>query len=273
MRSFPFVVCALLCSVPASGVAQAGSEANLVLTILGGVVTGHSLWTVDRQPLCVLDAINQCTSQYDTLHMSRSINSSIVLGASGVYFPSPHVGFHVEISYLGLPMDTECRVVGAFNPDADGNKNQQICDDLTSQAAGGGAITIFGGVTLRAAPRRAFSPYARGSIGLVNQSRSTIEVVGAYVNSSGNFFERQVIQDPKPRRNTVMVGAAVGFTSPLGPGYQFRLEARDLVTSLNRLTGPANGLGLGPTATRSYHHFALTIGFDVVLEKSRGRRY
>ena len=270
MRSFAFVPLVLACAFTSPAAAQRGSEANLVLTILGGVVTGHSLWTVQKQPLCVGAAA--CSGQYDTLRLSRVINSSIVLGAAGTYFLSPHVGVHAEISYVGLPIDSDCSVVGTFIPDAE-NKNQQICDDIRSQSGGGGAITIFGGVTLRAATRRAFSPYVRGSIGLVNQSRSTIEVVGGYVDGSGTFFERQVIADPKPRRSSLMLGAGLGFTAPLGPGYQFRLEVADLVTSLNRLTGPANGLGIGPTATRSYHHFALTLGFDVVLEKSRGRRY
>ena len=269
MRILPFVACALLSAVPASGVAQTRSEANLVLTILGGAVAGHSLWTVDKQPLCVGSAA--CGGQYDTLRLSRSINSSLVLGAAGTYFFSPHVGFHAGISYVGLPTDSDCTGL-FFNPDAE-NKNQQICDDIRSQSGGGGAIAVFGGVTLRAAARRSFSPYVRGSLGLVNQSRSTIEVVGGYVDGSGTFFDRQVIADPKPRRTSLLIGGAVGFTAPLGQGYQFRLEVADLVTSLDRLIGPANALGIGPTATRAYHHFALTLGFDVVLEKSRGRRY
>jgi hypothetical protein len=264
-----FVLSALVCAVSSPAAAQHGSEANVVLTILGGVISGHSLWTVERQPLCVGTAT--CSGQYDTLRLSRAINSSLVLGASGTYFPSDHVGFHAEISYVGLPTDSDCTGL-FFNPDTE-NKNQQICDDIRSQSAGGGAIAIFGGVTLRAAARRSFSPYVRGSIGLVNQPRSTIEVVGGYVDASGRFFDRQVIADPKPHRNSLLLGAAVGFTSPLGAGYQFRLELADLVTTLNRLTGAANGLGIGPTATRSYHHVALTLGFDVVLEKSRGRRY
>jgi hypothetical protein len=269
MRSFVLAAFALACIVPSSAAAQRGSEANLVLTIVGGVVTGHALWTVDKQPLCVGSTV--CSGQYDTLRLSRSINSSLVLGAAGTYFFSPHIGVHAGISYVGLPTDSDCTGL-FFNPDAE-NKNQQICDDIRSQASGGGAIAVFGGVTLRAAARRSFSPYARGSIGVVNRSRSTIEVVGGYVDGSGTFFDRQVIADPKPRRTSMLLGGAVGFTSPLGQGYHFRLEVADLITSLDRLIGPANGLGAAPTASRSYHHLALTFGFDVVLEKSRGRRY
>ena len=266
MRRFPFALLfsAILLS-PAA--AQQGPEANLVLTILGGTVTGHSLWTVGKQPLYVG---SPSSGLYDTLRLSRSINSSLMLGAAASYFPSPHVGFHVELSYVGLPVDSDCS--GVFNPDSE-HRNEQICDDITSQAASGGAIAVFGGVTVRAAARRAFSPYVRGNLGLVNQSRSTIEMVGGYVTSSGTVAEQQILVDQHPHRTSPMIGAAVGFTSPLGSGYQFRLEARDIVTSIDRLMGAANSLGVGPTATRYYHHFALTLGFDVVLEKKRGRRY
>jgi hypothetical protein len=269
MRTLLFGLIAFTAAPLAQAAGQRGSQPTLVLTILGGTVAGHSLWSVAKQPLCV--GATACTSQYDTLRIGRSVGSSLVLGASGTYFPSPHVGVHLEISYLGLPVDSDCTAL-FLNPDAE-NKNEQICNDIQAQAANGGAIAIFGGATFRVAPRRSFSPYLRANFGIVNQSHSTVEVVGGYQDGSGTFFDRQVVVDNDPHRNSLLLGGAVGFTSPVGSGYQFRFEVRDLVTSLNRLTGPANALGVGPTATRNYHHVALVIGFDVVLEQSRGRRY
>jgi hypothetical protein len=266
-----FVSLALAVMGPAA--AQTGSQSNLVLTIFGGTVFGHSLWTVDRQPISVLDA----SGRYDTLRLSRTINSSLVLGASATYFPSRHLGLHAEVSYMGLPIDSDCAPV-FLNPDSSGGftdlrRNGQMCDDIRAQASSGGGIAIFGGVTLRAAARRSISPYVRGNLGLVNLSRSTIDMAGAFVDASGSLEVRQVIADPNPRRTSLLLGMGVGFTSPLGPGYQFRLEMRDVVTSLDRLVGPVNALGIGPRATRWYHHVALTLGLDVVMEKSRGRRY
>jgi hypothetical protein len=266
MRPFVFGLLTLL-SVASSPVrAQTGSQANLVLTIFGGTVTGHALWTVAKQPFTVLN-----TTTYDTLELGRSIVSSIVLGAAGTYFISPHVGVHAELSYLGLPIDSHCRGV-FYNPDAE-NKNQQLCDNIEAQAPEGGAIAIFGGITLRAAARRAFSPYLAGSIGIVNHPHSTIAMEGSFVTAAGPQPPRLVLDDPNPRRTSLLLGLGVGFASSLGPGYQFRFEMRDVVTSLDRLVGPANSLGIGPKATRYYHHFALTLGLGVVLEKSRGRRY
>jgi hypothetical protein len=266
MRPFSFVPLALACALSAPAAAQTSSESNLVFTIFGGTVTGHELWTVAKQPFTVLN-----TTTYDTLELSRSIVSSLVMGAAATYFISPHVGLHAELSYLGLPIDSHC--AGLFyNPDGE-NKNQQLCDNIDAQASEGGAIAIFSGITLRAASRRAFSPYLAGSFGLVNHPRSTIGMDGSYVTAAGPQPPRQVIADPNPRGTSVMLGVGLGFTSPLGTGYQFRLEMRDVITSLDRLVGPVNGLGIGPKATRSYHHFALTLGLGVVLEKKRGRRY
>jgi len=274
MRSFPFVTLALACALCAPAAAQTGSQPNLVLTIFGGTVTGHEFWRVAKQPLTVLGT---SPSQYDTLDLSRTVTSSLVLGAAATYFVSPRVGLHLEVSYLGLPIETTCAAV-YLHPDSSGGfqdlrRNGQVCDDITSQPANGGAITVFGGVTLRAAPRGAFSPYVRGNLGLVTLGHSTIEMAGAFADASGNVFVRQVLADPKARRTSVMFGGAAGFTSPLGPGYQFRLELRDVVTSLDRLVGPANALHIGPVAGKTYHHIALTLGFDVVLEQKRGRRY
>ena len=270
MRPFASVLLALTCTVAGPGRTQTPGQPNLVLTIVGGVVTGHALWVIDKQPFCLLTSSGACSGNYDTLRLSRSIGSSLALGAAATYFPWPHVGLHAEISYLGLPIDDGC--VGLFYyPDPD-NKHKQICDNLSGQAGAGGAISVFAGVTLRAATRRAFSPYVRGSVGMVNLSRSTVEVVGDYVDGAG-AQARQVIRDQTPRHLAPMFGAAAGFTSPLGPGYQFRLEVRDVVTSLERVTGPADGLTIAPVSARYYHHVALILGLDVVLERKRGRRY
>ncbi len=266
MRSFPFVALALACAPSAPAAAQTGSQPNLVLTIFGGTVTGHSLWAVAKQPLTVLG-----TSNYDTLDLSRTVTSSLVLGVAATYFASPHVGLHGEVSYLGLPIDSSCRGL-FYNPDAE-NKNEQICDNITAQRPEGGAIAIFVGVTVRAASRRVFSPYLAGSLGLVNHPRSTLAMEGGFVTGAGPQPPRLVIVDENPRASSVMAGAAAGFTSPLGPGYQFRFEVRDVVLSLDRLIGPANALGIGPKGARTYHHVALRLGVDVVLERKRGRRY
>ena len=266
MRLAPFAVLAPLAfGSVSSAAAQASPQPNIVLTIFAGAGTGHDLWTIAKQPLEVLG-----TSNYDTLRLSQSITTSIMVGAQATYFPSAHLGFHVEVSYVGFPVDAAC--TGLFyNPDFE-HKNEQTCADIQSSGSDGGSIALFTGATLRAAARGAVSPYARVSLGVVNETRSTIEVSGGFVTASGAGV-REVISDPKPRHAEFMAGAAVGFTRPISPGYQFRWELRDLAVSMRRATGPANLLGIPPTASTLYHHFSLILGLDVVLERKRGRRY
>lgn len=273
MRLLLSVLLAFTCvtAAPRPAHAQTGDESNLVLTIAGGVVTGHPLWTIDRQPFCLLNPSGACSGLYDTLRLSRSVISSVGIGAAATYFLSPHVGLHGEVSYIGLPMDDACTNVAPYVSDPD-ERHRQICDNLARQSGSGGAISVFFGVTLRAGSRRAFSPYLRGNVGFVSLSRSTVEVVGDYVDGTGPH-ERQVISDQTPRRLTPMFGAAVGFTAPISPGYGFRLEVRDIVASLDRATGPSDNLTVAPIASRAYHHIGLILGLDVVLEKKRGRRY
>src|SRR5258706_9840231 len=191
MRSFSLATLLLTCALTVPAAAQTGSEANLVFTIFGGTVTGHSLWTVGKQPLTVLG-----TSKYDTLDLSRSVTSSMVLGLAATYFVSPHMGVHLELSYLGLPVESRCNGL-YFHPDSnaftDLHRNQQVCDDIESQPADGGAITIFGGVTFRAAPRRTISPYVRANFGIVNEPRSTIEMARAFMDNDGLLKERDVL--------------------------------------------------------------------------------
>jgi hypothetical protein len=158
-----------------------------------------------------------------------------------------------------------------YNADPEA-KNQQTCDDIQSRSPDGGAIALFSGVTFRAASRGAVSPYARLDLGLVTESRSTVEVSGAFVTSAGEEV-REVITDTHPSHAAALLGAAIGFTRPISPGYEFRWEVRDLLVPLRRVTGPASPLGIAPTASRLYQHFSLALGFDVVLEKKRGRRY
>lgn len=270
MRLAPFVLLALAGASTAA--AQRQSQPTIVLTIGAGVVTGHELWTIARQPLCLTNQSNGvCSGLYDTLRISRSISPSVTIGAAGTYFPWPHLGFHGEVSYIGFPTDDACQAI-FLNPDPPSDRARQMCDNLTSTSGSGSAISAFLGMTLRAASRRAISPYARASVGVVNLSHSTTEVVGQYLGQNG-AIERQIISDVGGRGSSLMFGVAGGFTTPIGPGYQFRMEVRDMVASMARVTGAANDLAIAPAEKKYYHHLGLILALDVVLERRRGRRY
>lgn len=276
MRPFSFVlVCGLIAAaVPAA--AQTRSQPTLALTIFGGAVTGHSLWHVDRQPFEVV-AVTQPnpvqfggTGQFDTLALTRTIGSSLLIGASATFYQSPGLGFQFEMEYLSLPLENGCRGL-FYNADPD-NKNQQMCDNVGGAQLSASGIGIYLGVTLRAAARGSISPYFRAGAGLTSISRSSVAMASVFTYQ-GVPFQRDFTFDDKPVKTSGSLLLGTGLTMPLGPGYQVRLELRDLLAKLTRLDGPADVNGFGPTSAKLYHHLALSIGLDVVLEQKRGRRY
>ena len=246
--------------------AQTGPQTNLVLTVAAGVVNGGSLWTIPRQPFC--PAFNgSCTAGYDTLRLARDMGSSIALRFAVSYFPGPILGFQGEIAYLGLPLQDGCTVLNTNPPPT--RKSVQICGNIAGLSQSTGAISFAGSVVVRATPRHFLSPYASAGVALVAFDHSTIEMAGG--DSAGNTY--QVVADNSPRRVAPSLQLGAGFTAKLGGAYQFRFEARDVLATFDRVTGPTDVTLVPPTETRWFHHFALTLGLDVVLEQKRGRRY
>jgi len=268
MKLFASVLFAL--SLAPAVAAQTGSQPSLVLTIFAGAATGHSLWSIPRQPYCVLGPTCTATAPHDTLRLSRDVGSTLVAGAGATYFRSPHLGFTFEVFYLGIPLDDSC--TGLFyNADAE-NRNEQICNFIASSALSSSAIAFFGGFVVRAAPTRPISPYVRAGAGLLSYSTGTVDMSGVFV-SNDISQSRAVIVDDKPKKSALTVQVGAGFTARLSPGYQFRFEVRDVLSTLEHVTGAANDEGQVSKATRVHHRVALTLGLDIILEKKRGRRY
>ena len=273
MRRLSFVLLLVLFAVLPLA-AQTAPQPNLVLTLFGGAVGGHALWSVGRQPLCVLATAPggfTCTAQYDTLELNRDIGASIAVGISGTYFKNPHLGFQGEFYFLGLPFDDRCINVAPYNADAD-RKNEQLCDDISGASLSTSAIALFGGLIVRASATHWLSPYLRAGVGLVAYSGGTVSLSGRF-QQGGTVYSRAVILDSVPKSSAMSAQLGAGITAAFSPGYQLRVEVRDAVVPLGRVTGPANDLAEAPTTQRTYHHIALTLGLDIVLEKKRGRRY
>ena len=251
-------------ALPWRAPAQTGPQANLLLTLGGGVVNGGNLWAIPRQPFCPVFSGGSCAGE-DTLRLARDMGSSITIAFAVSYFPGPTLGFQAEVAYLGLPLEDACTVLDAAPTTA----GAQLCGDIAGRSQSTGAISFFAGAILRATPRRLVSPYVRAGVGLVTFDHSTIDMAGT--DSSLNTY--QVLLDNNPRRLAPSVQLGAGLTVRVGQGYQFRVEARDVMAAFERVTGPTDASLVPPTDTRLYHHFALSMGLDVVLEQKRGRRY
>jgi hypothetical protein len=268
------VLAAALAVGPAT--AQQGQQPQLVLSVGFGVHTGHGLWTIDTQPLSVLGTGNP--TAYDSLRLVRTISPGLVAAFSATYFASNHVGIRGSLTYLDIGMENSCEPVVPYLPDAQ-EANRQLCENLHGTVSGNSSIVVGGDVVLRAAPRGAVSPYLRGGIGYAFHSTGTLDVASVFVQASGQVASRQVITDETPKAGSAALMFGAGVTRTLGTGYLLRLEVRDDVLSYEAATGPADGLGRleqpppPRTETRWYHHWSLTLGLDVVLERRRARRY
>ncbi|MGH7751705.1 MAG: hypothetical protein ACREN5_02725 [Gemmatimonadales bacterium] len=270
MRRFLWTIFPLALALPSVGAAQRGAMPTLVFTIFGGYYTGHPLWTVDKQPLCV-QATGACTPERDTIALSRSVSGGLSAGLSATYYHSPHLGVQFQLALISLALEGGCDSV-FMNPDAE-EKNLQACQYFSSTSSPMSGISGLIGVTFRAASRGAISPYVRASVGFFSYARSTIESQGVFFFSNGNGAVKSFIIDDDPKRGSFSASAGLGFTLQLSPGYLFRLEVSDVVATMERAAGPANAAGQASTDTRTYHHFGLTMGVGVVLERQRGRRY
>jgi opacity protein-like surface antigen len=267
MRIRAIVAALAACAAPLAA-AQTRDQPSLIFTIYAGTATGHELWQIARQPMPARDG-----NAPDTARLSRRVNSGLAAGLMATLFPSAHWGVKGEIAFRTFGFDDACAPVVPFQPDAI-LRNQGLCDHISASANTGSVLSFHVGGTARLAPRGAISPYARASVSLSHMAISTIAVTEAEpIDTLGNELERVFIRDDAPRQTALGLTLGGGFTFQVSPGYQFRLEVRDDIATLERLAGPASALAVAPTEVAVFHHLVLLFGIDIVLEQKRGRRY
>jgi hypothetical protein len=125
----------------------------------------------------------------------------------------------------------------------------------------------------RFAPGGGLKPYLRAQGGITTRQSSTVEVTGSFLDENLVRQTVLIIGDPDPAALHPTASFGVGVMLPFATGYQARLELRDGLLLVERITGPADALAVAPTETRLFHSVALVLMLDIVLEQRRGRRY
>ena len=264
MRIITSVAVALVVLAP-RGAAQTGDQARIAFTVSAGYVMSRDLWNVDRQP--VADA----PLPSDTFAIGRRIRSTLTFGFSGIYFPGEHLGYVGEAYLIGLGFEDSCALVYASGS----TRNRQACANLDQAEKAATAVTLNGGLIYRVASRSFISPYARAAAGFLFSTQSSVRTIGQFPSAAtGEPVDAVIYPDNGDSRISPTGVLAIGFTSPAGKGYQIRWELRDNIAAVRAVTAATATDGtFPPTATRMKHLISLNIGFDVVLERRRGRRY
>jgi hypothetical protein len=271
MRRPGLIVLALLALLPATAAAQARSDqARLSFGIGLGYNGATSIWRVDGQEL--LD-----NAARDTVTVWRDVRSTIGVVFLGTYYPDDHWGFTGEAHLVGLAFTDGC----ARRSNSGSVQNAEVCDNINGQNSRGSAVTTTVGVVYRPLPWRMVQPYLRTNVGVLLSQQSSVRMRGTFktqdpdgIPGDSVYSDYYVFQDKHPASISPTVGLVAGMTFFFARAYQLRVEAKDNIVSLERVTSTAPVENAEPTSDRRYHHvFSLTIGGEVVLEKRRGRRY
>jgi hypothetical protein len=249
--------------LPTLAFAQAtGDQARLIFTVSAGVVGGKSLWSIPLQPI-------QFISPADTFAVDRRIRSTLAVGFGGAYFPGENLGFTAEGFLVGLGFEDNCRhVFSSGSGDV-----AAVCRSLQGRKKAATSVILSGGTIFRVNSRKLFSPYGRVNLGLVFSDQSSIRMLGEFPTDSGPAT-LVVYTDDRNSRVEPAAALALGFTAAIAKGYNLRWEVRDNIVGVQKVTGSIPIAGFIPPHKRIFKHlFSLTLGFDVVLERRRGRRY
>lgn len=246
----------------ASGQAT-GDQSRLVFTVSAGVVGGSQLWSSSPQAI-------QFISPADTFALDRRIRSTLTVGFGGVYFPGENLGLTVEGFLIGLGFEDSCRHLFSSGSGA----VAEVCESIQGKKKAATSVILSGGTMFRLNSRKLFSPYGRISLGLALSNQSSLRTAGQFVNGSGRIEDLFVYSDDHNSRVDPAIALGVGFTAAIAKGYNLRWEVRDNIVGVQRVTGTIPIAGFVPPHERVLKHlFSMTVGFDVVLERRKGRRY
>jgi hypothetical protein len=250
--------------------AQQRSLPRLIFSISPGVVFGGSLWEIDRQPAAILGLVGPTV--FDTMAIRRRLKPGLAVGFTATLYPSEHLGLSFEAMYLGQIRDDDCRMISEDLVLDPAGKNGQICQDINQQERTAATTGFYLGGVYRFTPRGFATPYLRLQGGVSLRSTSITEVSGRFVEGDGVPQDRVIIRDDSPTTIAPSFAVSAGVMIPISAGYRVTLEVRDHIIRMERITGPAE-VGRAPTEGFFHHGIAVTLGFNIVLERKRGRRY
>jgi hypothetical protein len=239
-------------------------EARLTVGVSVGVIGGGDLWSVRNQPLLGNDGM------LDYISVRRRIRGNITMTGQVTYFPKPSLGWTGEITYLGIGTSDLCQVEewSGYEP------NRIACRVIDGQERAASGTGALAGVVYRPLSRATVQPYVKALAGIALVPRSTTSLTAAWGRYPDPEYVYPIYLEDGSRAVKPTGALAVGITTAPNTGYQLRAELKANVVQLQAVTGPTSGATTAPPLTSVWKLMpSFTVGFDVVLEKRRGRRY
>jgi hypothetical protein len=252
MRAIPAPALVLACALlPAQLAAQATADrARLAFSVgIGQTSGGGTLWSVAEQPI----------QPGDTVAITRLFRRSLAVAFAGTYFPGKNLGITVEAQLLGLGTSDRCELV-AWSGGAN-NTTAEDCASIDGSKRPATSVALSVGGMFRIASDQPIHPFIRANVGLVLSPQSFIRSFPVYADDGGSTLHPYL-------------GVGGGAIAVIGRGYQVRVEVRDNWVTVPRVASATSFAGLVPhTRSVGKHFLTFLVGFDVVLERKRGRRY
>jgi hypothetical protein len=274
------LLAACLAGLTSGAAAQSLSHPELVFTVGVGEATGGRLWTVNPQPAPSLLGT-------DTVALGRRLLQPSFVAAFGAQlYLSPHIGYTLEATFLGLATESQCTPLTSFSIDPV-HANEQGCTAVQNKHTFTNAVALQGGFTARTTRGRGVQAYVRavGGVALLGGSFVNAEgtiLVPASIDSSGTGLAIRSFLEEEASSHTFTWVATVGggLTMALGSSYNVRFEMSEVFIALPVPGGPGDALNdphrlrpVAPVRWRTFHLPSLTLGLDVLLERRTVRRY
>jgi hypothetical protein len=256
----------MLFLLPTALCAQAtADQARLMFTIgVGEITGGGTLWRVRNQPYAVQAGVE------DTLDVTRRFRNSLDVVFSGTYFPGEHLGFNVEAQLIGLGTRDACELVATQGS----ARTTGLCSSLNRSTRSATSAAVSVGAVFRMWSHQAFHPYVRANAGFVVSQQSFLKATGQYTDSTQGVVDVPLYDDGNPANLQPFFSLGGGAVAVIGRGYQLRFEVRDNWVRVPAITGATVRQGLVPGSSPvGKHLLSFVVGFDVVLERKRGKRY
>jgi opacity protein-like surface antigen len=242
---------------------RTGDRARLVFTVSGTYIGGTGLWTVPVQP--VEDQLPA-----DTFFLSRNIKRTFGAGFAGSYYPGAHLGLSVEAFLIGLGYEDTCRLLP---PPGQNARNVSLCGAIDRRDRSAASVVFSVGGIYRVASREFISPFVSAGGGFLFNNVSSILTSG-FVSTRTETGEFVLYDDDDRTRIRPAFRLGAGATVALAKAYHLRVEVRDNIVGIERVTGVKPTLSQIPPHENTYKSlWSVHVGVDVILERQRGRRY